>query len=299
MRWRSTKACLIRSIAVITAVTGIILANAEAGPSIHASASEVVLTRAAADAGCDTQYPHRVYFTYGNGLQVPDLVVCTDYSSTEITNISADVIWHVYHPGYKYWTIPQDISIIPQDVSVERIATVLYRLWITLEIRNPYLTIEPGNSAILPDPPDIIKLGHGAGEEATWQAMSLMADSISDKTHDALVDLLKDDASPTAKAVIECANTAYTLGQGIYGASQSQDIQSQLSGMFQSGSQCAQAVTEAQNDLAEHSAIPSVKLGDIQEEMRVNDDNWGDTDTLVGDVVKFIDDGHLAHELHG
>jgi hypothetical protein len=45
--------------------------------------------------------------------------------------------------------------------------------------------------------------------------------------------LLKDDESPTAEAIIECANTAYTLGQGIYGAVQSQDIESQLSGVFQ------------------------------------------------------------------
>jgi hypothetical protein len=291
---RSKKSCAIRFIAVITGLTGIFLASTGAGAS--ALASEAALSRTSADIGCNARYPHRVPFTYGNGVEIPDLVACTDYFSTSINNISTDVIWHVYQPKLKYWTIRQDVSIVPQEVSVESITTVLYRLWITGAIKDPYLTIEPGTDAVIPDPPGDIKLGHGAGEEAAWQAMSLMADSISDKTHDAIVDLLEDDQSPTAKAIIECANTAYTLGQGAYDASQSQDIASQLSGMFESGSQCAEAVTAAK-EAGEHAEVPEVNLENVHDEIRLGDDAWGDTDTLVDDVVRFIEDGLLAHEL--
>jgi hypothetical protein len=274
------------------------MVNVGAPSSAYASASAAGLAKVAAEVGCGSSYPYRVYFTYGNGLQIPDLIVCTNNSSTMITNISADVVWHVYYPKYSYWTLNQDVALVEQDSSVDSAAdTILYRLWLTFGAHDPYLSIEPGNNAILPDPPGDIKLGHGAGEEATWQAISVMADSMTDKTRDTLVKLLEDHASPTANAIIKCAQTAYNLGQNIYSGAESEDIASELSGMFKSGAQCGQAVEDARDDLAARSEEPKVALDDVQDHIRAEDDHWGDTDTLVDDIAKFIEDGLKAHEI--
>jgi hypothetical protein len=250
---------------VMASVMGLVLLDVWGGPSAYASTSGAGLTKSAADAACGGDYPNRVYFTYGNGLEIPDLTVCTNasYTSTSITNTSEDVIWHVYQPQFTYWTQSQDIA-------QGNVATLLFRLWVTEAIHNPYLTIEPGVDAILHVSPGSIRLGHNAGEEAAWQVMSLMAESVSDKAHDSFVDLLEDGESPTAKAVIECANTAYNIGQDIYGSDQSQDIESQLSGMFQSGSQCADAINDAQDYAAAHPELPRVTVPEIQEETHVD-----------------------------
>jgi len=294
MSWYSARPYRIRFIAVITAVMGVILLGVGAGSPAYASASGAGLTKSAADAGCGGDYPNQVDFTYGNGLLIPDLTVCTNasYTSTSITNTSEDVIWHVYQPdSFTYWNLSQDLQL-------GSTAILLFRLWVSRAITNPYLTIEPGVDATLDVPPSSIRLGHNAGEEAAWQVMHLMAESAADKTHDAFVNLLKDDESPTAKAVIECANTAYSIGQGAYSASQSQDIQSQLSGMFQSGAQCAQAVDDARDSDVPHPGEPVMTLHSIESETQV-DSTWEDTNTLVDDIVKFIDDGLHAHVFNG
>ena len=124
-----------------------------------------------------------------------------------------------------------------------------------------------------------------------------MADSASDKAHEVFVNLLKDGRSPAAKAVIECANAAYSIGQNSYSAYQSQDIESELSGIFQSGAQCAQAVDDANAYTAEHPELPRVALQDIQDKTHV-EGTWRDTNILVEDIMKFIEDGLLAHLVH-
>jgi hypothetical protein len=290
MRWYSNRAYRIRFVTVIASVVGIIGVGAVS--PVYASAAGAGLTKSATSIFCGGDYPNRVEFTYGNGLIIPDLTVCanTSYTSTSITNTSEDVIWHVYQPYIHYWTLSQDIE-------QGNPATLLFRLWVK-QIPNAYLTIEPGVDAILNVPPSTIRLGHNAGEEAAWQVMSLMADSVSDKAHDAFVSLLEDDESPTAKAVIECANTAYSIGQTAYNADQGQVISSQLSGMFQSGAQCSQAVDDARDSDTAHAEEPVMNLHDIEHETHI-DVTWDDTDALVEDIAKFIDDGLLAHVLNG
>jgi hypothetical protein len=289
--WYTKKSRWVRSVAV-AAVAGIILLGVAPGASAHASTSGTGSVQSAADDGCTQNYPHRVNFyyrtdnPYDNEVIVPDLTVCTNSESsvTTITNTSESVVWHVNQPRFPYWTMSEDLS------SPLNGATLLFRTWITAAVSNRLLTIEPGLKVTLWVSPDTIQLGHNAGEEATWQLTSLMADSFFDKAHETFISILTNNASPTGKAVIECANAAYGIGQSLYGQDQPQGILSQLStglGIAQDNAKCARAVDDAQRAAVARGEPPAVTLQDIRDEARTNA-KWGATDGLVGDIVKFI-----------
>jgi hypothetical protein len=242
--------------------------------------------RSVAYNGCGPD-TYRVNF-FSNGVLVPDLTVCTSWwhSVTTITNTSDSVVWHVNQPWDPYWRVSQD-SARPLNGAVP-----LFRAWLSV-IRSPHQPIEPGVTVTLYASPGEIQLGHNAGEQAAWQAMSLMADSIADKGRETLIGILKDTASPVGKAVIECANDAYSIGQSLYGEDQPQDIQSRLStglGISQSGANCGQAIYDAQHVAESHGENPLMTLEGIQKEAHFNKE-WNATGTLVGDAVKFIEIG--------
>jgi hypothetical protein len=293
MSWHPRKSYGAGPVALAAAVAGIILLGVAGGSSADAATSRPGSVRSVADNGCSPDYPYRIDF-FSNGVPVPDLTVCTNWwhSITTITNTSDGVVWHVNQPWVPYWTLSQDSG------SPLNGAALLFRAWINTAISSPHLTIEPGTTATLYAAPDTIQLGHNAGEQAAWQTMSLMADSIADKGQEAFIGILKDTASPTGKAVIECANDAYSIGQSLYGEGQSQDIQSQLSaglGIYQGSANCRHAIYDAQHAAESHRGNPLVTLESIQKEARFNEE-WKATDTLVSEAVKFIEIGGRVHE---
>jgi hypothetical protein len=104
--------------------------------------------------------------------------------------------------------------------------------------------------------------------------------------------------SPTGEAVIACVNDAYTIGQAFSSQGQSPDAQSQLStglGIYQGNKECAEKVSDAQHaDQALHET-PTVTLNEIQTETHV-DDEWQDTDNLVDEALRFVEDGLKVHD---
>ena len=292
MSWDPRKSRRVLPVA-LAAVTGIILLGVAGGSSADAATSRPGSVQLAADNGCSSDYPYRVNF-FSDGMLVPDLTVCTNWlqSATTITNTSDSVVWHVNQPSLPYWTLNEDYS------SPLSGAVLLFRTWINAAVSSPRLTIEPGVAVTLYTSPDKIQLGHNAGEQAAWQVMHLMAGSIADKGRETFIDILKDDASPTGKAVIECANDAYSIGQSLYNEGDSQDIQSQLStglGIYQNTASCARAIDDAQRAAESHGEYPLVTLESLQREAHFNEE-WNATDTLVGDAVKFIEMGVRVHE---
>jgi hypothetical protein len=285
MSWDSRKSRRALPVALAAAVTGTILLGVAGGSPADAATSRPGLVQSLVDNGCSPDYPHRVNF-FSNGALVPDLTVCTNWlqSATTITNTSDSVVWHVNQPSLPYWTLNEDSSSSLSD------AVLLFRTWINAVVSSPYLTIEPGVAVTIYTSPDQIQLGHNAGEQATWQVMHLLAGSIADKGRQTFIDILKDSASPTGKAVIECANDAYSIGQSLYGADQSQDIQSQLStglGIYQNTASCAQAIDESQHAAESYGESPLLTLESIQKEAHVNEE-WNATDKFVGEAVEFI-----------
>jgi hypothetical protein len=299
MSWHLRKSHGARPVAFAAAVAGIVLVSVAGGSSSDAATSRPGSVRAAAYYGCSPLYPYRVNF-YSNGVLVPDLTVCTNLqrSATTITNTSDSVTWHVNQPWDPYWRLSED-----SDSSLSN-AALLFRAWLNT-IRSPHRPIEPGVKATLSAPPDTIQLGHNAGEQAAWQVTSLIADSLADKWRepfigilkDTAIGILKDTASPTGKAVIECAQDAYNIGQSLHGEDQPQDIQSLLStglGIYQGGKNCGQAVYDAQHAAESHGENPLVSLENIQKKARFNG-GWKATGTLVSDAVKFIEIGARVH----
>jgi hypothetical protein len=291
MSWHPRKSYGVRPVALAAAVAGIILLGAVGGSSADAATSRPGSVRAVAYNGCSPDYPYPVTFV-SNGVPVPDLTVCTNWwhSVTTITNTSDGVIWHVNQPWVPYWALSED-SGNPLNGAV-----LLFRAWIN-GIRSPHRPIEPGVTATIYASPDTIQLGHNAGEQAAWQVMSLIADSMAKQGRETLIGILKDTASPTGKAVIECAKDAYSIGQSLHGENQAQDIQSQLSNglsIYQGTSNCGRAVYDAQHAAESHGENPLVTLENLQKEARVNVE-WKATDALVGDAMKFIEFLRLVH----
>jgi len=294
MSWHSRKSHGARPVALAAAVAGIILLGVAGGASADAATSGPGSAQSVAYNGCSPGYPYRIYF-YSNGELVPDLVVCTNWwhSVTTITNTSDSVIWHVNQPWDPNWTFGQD------PAGPLNGAVLLYRTWLNV-ISSPHQPIEPGVTVTLYTSPGEVQLGHNAGEQAAWQMASLMADSTADKGREAFIGILKDNASPIGKAVIECANDAYSIGQSLYGEDQPQDIQSQLSaelGIYQNGASCGQAIDDAQHVTESHGGDPLMTLEGIQKEAHLSEE-WNTTDSVVRDAVTFIKLGARVQELH-
>jgi hypothetical protein len=108
-------------------------------------------------------------------------------------------------------------------------------------------------------------------------------------------NILEDTSSPTHKAIIACAEAAYSIGQNLYIENQSQNTQSQLStglGIFQDSAKCAKAVDEAQEAEARYE-IPKVTLTlrDIPHEIRPGAE-WEIMDRL-GAMAKLLERLHV------
>ena len=292
MSWHPRKSHGAWPVAFAAAVAGIILLGVAGGASADAATSGPGSVQSVASNGCGPDYPYRVYF-FSNGVIVPDLTVCTNWwhSVTTITNTSDSVVWHVNQPWDPYWTYGQDSSGLLNG------AVPLFRAWLNV-IRSPHQPIEPGVTVTLYTSPGEVQLGHNAGEQAAWQVMSLMSDSIADKGRETFIGILKDTASPIGKAVIECANDAYSIGQSLYGEDQPQDIQSQLStelGIYQNGANCGQAIYDAQHVAESHGENPLMTLEGIQKETHFSE-VWNATDVVVDAAAKFIEMGARVHE---
>jgi hypothetical protein len=208
-----------------------------------------------------------------------------------ISNTSDDIVWFVYKPSFPYWTLAEDIE---KNVGT---ATLLFREGIKQTVASPGLTIEPGAEAALGAAPNIIVLSRSPGEQAAWQAASLIADSISDKVRDTFTGALEDNSSPAGSAVIACVSEAYSIGQAAENGDQSQDVLSQLStglGLYNGGRECSEKISAAQEAEAEQHVTPTISLNEIQAETH-SDDEWRDTDDLYDDALKFFEDGLKVH----
>jgi hypothetical protein len=244
-------------------------------------------------SSCSGQYPDPVTFSSA-GKPVSTLTVCANSagSGTDITNTSDDVVWYVSSPRTSYWTGQQD-----RNYGVD-LATLIFRAAVRATAANPRLTIEPGNNLQISIPPGQIKLRRNPGEQVAWQTARLIADSVTDKSEDALTKEVEEQSGPSGSAVIACVKAAYAIGKSLSSDDDSQDVLSRVSaglGLYSGAKECSDRIDEARMAEELRHRTPPVTLSEIQAATH-DDSEWEETETLFDDALKFLEDGLQAEE---
>lgn len=247
----------------------------------------------AAESACDQGYSPVTFVDTVTGDSVGDLAVCAsqDPPDTIISNNSESTVWYVAEPAdYSYWTFSNDV----QNASVDATVLLFRTAMRTLNGKAP--TIEPGTTVNLSVASSAIQLKQDAGEQAVWQDASLLVESAVDKSKEAVITTLEDNSSPTGSAMIACMSAGYTLGQSLTSQSESADeIQSQLTGLFQGSQECGSKISEAQEALSSEGKTPELTLNKIADETH-DDPEWEDSGRLVNEAIDIGDD---LLKLHG
>lgn len=210
----------------------------------------------------DTRYPlQETMFASGTNTPVPDLVLCTNGSSSWIENTSDNVVW--YAPNASFWTASDD-AIQPPVVQFFRAG--LRSAFADIG-ETPYRTIEPHVWLVLAEDPSHVYLRTDAQEQSAWRTAALMvaasnalADQLQEKEEDALKELLAGD-SKTKLAMITCVSDGWEIGKSFGSTSSQTEDPSTLLGsqLFDAGlnvNDCGDAISKAQEeDTASHVQV--------------------------------------------
>jgi len=239
-----------------------------------------------------------VTFSYDDGGTVSGLTACTssDQSRTVIANKSDDTVWDVTSPAQNYWTADSDLQAFANGSLSAKVA--LFRAGIRSELSPTDRTIEPGVTVTVPAAPSAIQLRQDPGVQATWEVASLLAESASDKANDAVDSLFKEDGSKTDDAMITCMSSGYSIGKSLADNGDSaQDIQSQLSGIYQSASGCGQAIKQAEDESRSKGMVPELTLPDVTVET-YSDPVFTDAGDMISKAEDVAHDLVMVHEIH-
>ncbi|MCW2497822.1 hypothetical protein [Jatrophihabitans sp.] len=203
---------------------------------------------------CTSATPYRLTM-YTDGVAEPDLYLCTDYFRTQslVVNQSRTHVWFLAtHLDQSYWQ-PDPTQTL--RIQIFRKATRNY--FRSLHMR-PYLTFEPGTRVILPYAPGTVQLRMAPQEQASWQTAGMAVSSAKSLALGA-APIVLGLGSPTRKAVVRCAVSAYKSANLLSQETPAHDLATAL-GLAGNAASCSRALDRAANESSDDLALRSEDL---------------------------------------
>jgi hypothetical protein len=204
--------------------------------------------------GCDASTPYRLAMFTGGRIE-RDLYLCTDYYGTRslVVNVSRRHVWFLAtHQEQPYW-----LPDLTEPLRIEMFRTAMRRYYGARDLR-PLLTFEPGTRVILPYAPRTVRLDTAPHQQAAWQTVAMAASSANSLAWGAAPTVL-GVGSPTRKAVVRCAISAYKSGDLLSRESAAYDLATVL-GLGNQAAACSRALDRAKRKSGSALALSSDDL---------------------------------------
>lgn len=204
--------------------------------------------------GCATATPYRLTM-YTGGYVEPDLYVCTNYFRTQslVVNESRARVWFLAsHTDQPYWAADST-----QPLRIQLFRKAMRRHYGSLGLR-PYLTFEPGTRVLLSYAPVSVRMRTASEQQAAWQTVGMAVNSANKLAWHA-APLVLGVGSPTRKAVVKCAVSAYKSADLLSQQKPAYDLATVL-GLGSNTAACSRALDRAANRSSGDLALGSEDL---------------------------------------
>jgi hypothetical protein len=205
-----------------------------------------------------------------NHVTINGLYICTNSTESESLVVNdTNAVWLDPSGTYSYWSPDQDASA--------SLTTQVFRAAIRRAVPQPYLTIEPGEHALLSNtPPSSVELRANPTEQVVWQVSAYVTNvvntevqQVEDVAKDNLKTLLKDD-SHTRTALVECAIAGYNTGKALSETPSENEIVNDVQSVVKQDSTCIQQMKVAQAADEDSHILPVLAADhDLAAELKV------------------------------
>lgn len=204
--------------------------------------------------GCWASTPYRLAM-YTDGQVERDVYICTDYFRTQslVVNNSRRHVWFLAtHLDQPYWR-----ADLTQPLRIQLFRTAMRKYHGSRGMR-PYLTFEPGTRVMLPYAPRTVRLQTSPRQQAAWQTAGMAVSSANSLAWSAAPTVL-GVGSPTRKAVVRCAISAYKVGDSLSQETPGYDLATVL-GLGNQAAACSRALDQAKRRSSGELALASEDL---------------------------------------